>query len=412
MKNVLILSSSFPRKENSHEGGFILDLVKKIPPDRFKIIVLAPHFSGGKIREFWPPVTIYRFLYFLPARFERLAYGSGLLVNIRRDILAYLEVIPFCLAQMWWALFIFHREKIQIIHAHWLIPQGIVGGLFNFSFKIPHVATVHGTDLHLLKENRLLILLCRFIVRHSDIVTVNSNFMKRQVISLVPDSKDKIRVIPMGIEPEKFQSGFFIDFKKKFGAGHLILSVGRLIDWKGTIFLIEAMPDILLHYPDTKLFIIGSGPEKEMLVHRTNSLGLEKNILFFGRVSNEDLASHYHSADVFVLPSINISGKTEALGVVLLEAMASGCPVVGSNVGGIPDIITDGENGFLVPEQNPKALAEAIIRILSNETLKDKFRKNGLKRIQESFSRNKISECFSMVYDLVLRNYKERKNGL
>jgi glycosyltransferase involved in cell wall biosynthesis len=110
---------------------------------------------------------------------------------------------------------------------------------------------------------------------------------------------------------------------------------------------------------------------------------------------------------VFVLPSINCAGKTEGLGIVLLEAMASGCPVIGSNVGGIPDIITDGENGFLVPEQRPDIIAEKIIRILADTGLQEKFRRNGLIRVQELFSWEIISKKFSDVYEQVL----EKQSG-
>jgi glycosyltransferase involved in cell wall biosynthesis len=226
--------------------------------------------------------------------------------------------------------------------------------------------------------------------------------MKQQLEAFMPDQREKIRVIPMGIDPDKYRLGNFSDLKKKYKTRNIILSVGRLIDWKGIVFLIDAMPRVMKEHPDSILLIAGSGPEKESLVHRVHELGLEKMILFLGVVSNEDLLSFYHSADVFVLSSINKGGKTEALGVVLLEAMASGCPVIGCNVGGIPDIITDGENGFLVPEQDPDALAEKIVRILDDNELVKKFRKNGFIRIHDVFSWEIISKKFSDAYGDIL----------
>jgi glycosyltransferase involved in cell wall biosynthesis len=199
--------------------------------------------------------------------------------------------------------------------------------------------------------------------------------------------------------------------KQKIGTKHIILNVGRLIDWKGTIHLIDAIPMVLQHAPDTRLLIIGSGPEKEHLVQRTHELSLEEKVKFLGKVNDDDLVAYYHAADIFVLPSVNKSGKTEGLGVVLLEAMASGCPVIGSNVGGIPDIITDGENGFLVPEQDPSALADRIIQIISDADLREKFQKDGYARIQESFTWDKIAERFSMVYSQVLDNKLSSESG-
>lgn len=406
---VLILTSSFPRNENSHEGIFILDLVRKLHYRGFVPYILAPHFLRGNLREVVSGIQVSRFPYFYPFRYERLAYGSGILFNLKRYPSAFFSIIPFMLSEFVGSLTIIAKNNIHIIHTHWLVPQGLLGALFNFVFKMPHIATVHGSDLNILKKKRLLILLCRFIVRHSDIVTVNSTFMKARLDALAPECSAKIQVIPMGINPEKFQATEFIDIKKKFQTRHLILSVGRLIDLKGTINLINAMPDILRQFPDTILLIIGAGPEKETLVNRTHEIGFESRIQFLGMMEIDELPSYYHAADVFVLPSINKSGKTEALGVVLLEAMASGCPVIGSNVGGIPDIIIDGETGFLVPEQRPDILAEKIVRLFSDDGLREQFHQNGLIRVREKFSWEKISKDFADVYMQVLeeRTIKE-----
>jgi glycosyltransferase involved in cell wall biosynthesis len=171
------------------------------------------------------------------------------------------------------------------------------------------------------------------------------------------------------------------------------------------------MPAVLERFPDTKLLIVGTGPEREALILDAQELGLRDRVELVGTVPTRDLPSYYLSADVFVLPSITLKGKTEGLGVVLLEAMASGCPVIGSNVGGIPDIITDGENGFLVPEQNPGAMADKIIQIFSDANLREKFRENAYERIGESFTWDKIGKCFSEVYSETLDQKNVSESG-
>ena len=348
---VLVLTSSFPRYAGSHEARWILELAERLTYYGFIPLVIAPHYPGGKIRESWNRVRVYRFIYFLPVGLERLAYGPGLLFNIKKDFFAYLGLFPFLMSGFSSALILLLNEKVTIIHTHWLIPQGFVGAVFHRIWNIPHVATIHGSDLNFLTRHKSLAPVSRFIIRHSDIITVNSTYMKKQLESFSPGSGKKIRVIPMGINPGKYSRGISSALKKKYHARHIILSVGRLIDWKGTIYLIDAMPDVLNRFPDTVLLVIGEGPEKEKLIKRTYELGLENRIHFHGIVDTTDLPSYYQAADIFVLPSINKSGNTEALGVVLLEAMASGCPVIGSSVGGIPDIIIDGETGFLEPER-------------------------------------------------------------
>jgi len=404
---VLVITSSFPRHKNSHEVRFILELTQWLSRIGHSPLVLAPHYPGGKIRESWDLVRIQRFVYFLPVRFERLAYGPGLLFNIKHDFFAFMGIFPFLASEFLSSMIILFREPVNLIHTHWLIPQGFIGAVFRRVCKVPHVATVHGSDLNILTHHKILTPLARFIIRNSDMITVNSKYMRRELESLAPDCSAKIRVIPMGIDPAKFQESIIIDMKKKHKTSHIVLSVGRLIDLKGTIFLITAMPDVIRKYPDTQILIAGSGPEHDTLIQRVRELGLENNVTFLGIINIEELPSYYHSADVFVLPSINKDGKTEALGVVLLEAMASGCPVIGSNVGGIPDIIVDGESGFLVPEQNPHVLAERIVQLLSDDDLQEQFRQNGLKRVREKFSWDKISKDFAEVYDLVLTNHKK-----
>lgn len=398
---VLVLTSSFPRTETSHEVRYIFDLADCLTRQGWDLFILTPHYSGGKRSESWGNVSITRFPYFFPERYEKLAYGYGILYNLQNHPVAILNIPFFLLSEIWNSLRIIRSKKIDLVHTHWFIPQGFIGALLRFFLNIPHVATVHGSDLNTMKENRLLRWLIPFIVRNSDLITVNSRFMKSQLESVVPAMADRIKVIPMGIYPEKFGNPLDSGIKARKKTGNTILSVGRLIDLKGTKYLIDAIPKVLSVHSDTVLKIIGDGPERALLEKQARDLGIEKHIVFSGIINPPDLPPYYHSADVFVLPSIVKDGKTEGLGVVLLEAMASGVPVIGSNVGGIPDIIRDGENGFLVPEKDSATLAKKIIELLSSKDLADKFRTNGLLCVWNNFSWEKISGDFYTVYDQI-----------
>lgn len=380
----------------------MFELVKRIAKKGFNPIVLAPHYHNGKIRDCWDTIQIERFPYFFPPSLERLAYYPGIPYNAKKDLFAFLNILPFLVSEFFWALKMIFSRRISLIHTHWIVPQGLIGAILHALTGIPHVSTIHGSDLSIIGKNSVLKNLCRFIVKNSDVVTVNSSYTKQQLENVAPDSIQKIQVIPMGVNPQQFYNNSNDQMKKKYQNNRIILSVGRLIDLKGTVYLVESLPYILKHYPNTILIIIGSGPEEERLQERVESLSLKEHVTFLGTLNHEDLIAYFHSADVFVLPSINKNGKTEALGVVLLEAMASGCPVIGSKVGGIPDIIIDGETGFLVPEQRPDILAEKIIQIFSDTTLQEKFRRNGLVRIEELFSWDIISKKFLEVYCAVL----------
>lgn len=405
---ILIISSSFPKTPESFEGNFVFELARRFDSKVIRPIVLAPHFPGGLYEEQWSSVSICRFRYFFPTRFEQLAYGSGIAYNLRENPLLLFTIPLFFISEFFAALRIILNNPISLIHTHWLLPQGLIGAFLHRFTGIPHIATIHGSDLNLIKKYSILHPVCRYIVRNSDTVTVNSSYMQRQLQEIAPGCEEKTRVIPMGVDSTNLQGLMRDDVRKKYSGHRIIISVGRLIDWKGTKYLVEAMPEILKSVPNALLIIIGTGPESRRLEQKICDLGLQDHVILAGFVKSKDLPSYYHAADVFVLPSVNIDRRTEGLGVVLLEAMASGCPVIGSNVGGIPDIITDGENGFLIPERDPQALAEKIVEIVLNKSLTDKFHRNGEISIKEKFSWDVIAQKFSNRYEDAINSRKER----
>jgi L-malate glycosyltransferase len=408
---ILTITSSYPKNQSSHEGIFIRDLVTAVADSGITSIVLAPHFPRGLLNESSGKVSIHRFRYFFPTGYERLAYGSGLVFALRQSPISFFQIFPFVLVQFFSTSHLLVRKKPDLIHTHWLLPQGLIGAILSAIFKIPHVTTIHGTDLNLVKKNLILKIICRFIIKKSDVVTVNSLYMRQQLLDVEPDIKAKTEIIPMGVNSGRFRTPEISTIKKESGEERLILTIGRLIDWKGTIYLIEALPAILSKFPDTVLVVIGSGPEMGRLQQEVSQLSLGKNVKFLNTISNEDVVSYYHSADVFVLPSVCIDGRTEGLGVVLLEAMASGCPVIGSRVGGIPDIITDGVNGFLVQEKSPEELSEKIIRVLSDAELSEKFRRNGYRTIDKSFSWTTIAKRFIEIYSRAIEHKTNFESG-
>ena len=126
-------------------------------------------------------------------------------------------------------------------------------------------------------------------------------------------------------------------------------------------------------------------------------LRIDNKVNLLGEIKNTDIKNYYSLADVFIIPSIIVDGHTEGLGVVTIEAMACGTPVVGTNVGGIPDVIKDSYNGYLVPQKSSKILAEKIVSLLSNDELKIIFSKNGAKTVKEKFTWNIISKKFNKI---------------
>ena len=160
------------------------------------------------------------------------------------------------------------------------------------------------------------------------------------------------------------------------------------------------MPFVIKKFHNARLLIIGDGPEKDNLINLSKKLNLENNVIFTGNIKYQLLPEYYATSDIFVLPSIvEKSGDTEGLGVVLLEAIASATAVVGSDVGGIPDIIRDNETGLLVRQKDPKDIADAILKLLSNNLLRKKLSKNAKEHLKKNYSWVVVSKKFERIYD-------------
>jgi glycosyltransferase involved in cell wall biosynthesis len=320
---------------------------------------------------------------------------------LRHSFLAMVQLPLFFVSELFHAWRIINRYRIDLIHSHWFVPSGLVGAAVVCIRKKPHVITSHVLDANLFGKFPFSLPVLSVIVASADMITTNSNYTKQQIKALVP-LQCPCRVIPMGVcLPD--HPPMLNDVRE-----HTILYVGRLVEWKGVDTLIRSMIFVKKTIPDSRLTIVGEGPFRDSLEHLIQDAGLTDIVRFYGRATDDDLVKLYDSAAVFVLPSRRYQGLVmEGLGVVLLEAMSHGVPVIGSNVGGIPDIIIDGETGFLVPEQDPSALAEKIVRLLSDAVLREKFRRNGLLKVKTHFSWDSISTRFSEVYHQAIEKNAE-----
>ena len=321
---------------------------------------------------------------------------------LRQSFLTGLQLPLFMISEFWRSWRVIHRYQIDIIHSHWFVPSGLVGAVIAFIEKKPHVLTSHVLDANLFGKYRLFIPILSAIIASADLITTNSRYTKQQIEVLVP-LQCPCRVIPMGVCPLKNPPSEKSSYK------HNILFVGRLVEWKGIDTLIRSMTVVRKAIPDSELNIVGEGLLREPLQRLVKDTGLTDTICFCGRLSDEDLAKHYDSASILVLPSRSFQGLVmEGLGVVLLEAMSHGVPVIGSNIGGIPDIIDDGRNGFLFQSEDEKNLAEKIIILLSDTVLAERFRELGYDTVRTRFSWEDISRQFSEAYELVLEGYNRK----
>lgn len=351
-KKLLVTASTFPRWEGDTEPRFVLDLSKNMA-DEYDVTVLVPAAPGAKEEEELEGVKVIRYHYFPIHQWETLCYPGAIVPRIKEKKSRIL-LVPFLFLSLYIHLFRLLPEY-DIVHAHWLIPQGIVQSFF----KKPYIVTGHGGDVTSLNKGILRKLKIRCLKRAKH-VTVVSDHLKYRVQELVKDIYPS--VISMGVDTSKFGKKYFVP--NYFGQEDkkVVLFVGRLAEIKGVTYLIEAMKVV-----DAMLVVVGDGPLRRELEEQAMELGKEK-VQFLGGKTHEELKTIYASADIFVAPSVTAKdGAQEGFGLVMLEAMASGLPVVASNSGGITQLIKDGENGLLCEERNVKQLICKINKLLIDE---------------------------------------------
>jgi len=358
---LLVLASTYPRWPGDPEPGFVHELSRRLTAG-FRVIVLCPHAPGAKRREVMDGVEVVRYRY-APQRLETMVNDGGIVTNLRRSPWKCLLVPFFVLAQAWAVWRILRRERVDVIHAHWLLPQGLIAQLMRWrpGRKSPYVVTSHGADLYALK-GRLLDRLKSFVARHAYAVTVVSSAMRERMLSLGVD-RAGISVMPMGVD----LSTRFTPDPATPRSQYEILFVGRLVEKKGLKHLIAALPMVLEEVPQAVLTIAGFGPEEAELRQQVRALDLEGQVRFLGAVKQEDLPALYNRAVLFVAPFVQAnSGDQEGLGLVLVEAIGCGCPVLVGRVPAVTDVLGEEFSHLLVDPTDASTLTRRVISVLVN----------------------------------------------
>lgn len=356
---LLVLASTYPRWVGDPEPGFVHELARRLV-DRFDVTVLCPHAAGASPRERLDGVDVMRYRY-APAVLETLVNDGGIVTNLRRKPWTWLLVPGFLLAQVWALWRLVRRMRPAVIHAHWIIPQGLIVALLGMiGVRMPpFLVTSHGADLFALR-GRVLSSLKRFVLRRAAAATVVSEGMRDEIARLGIDAT-RVRVEPMGVD---LSARFHPDSTVPRSRNELLF-VGRLVEKKGLRYLLDAMPQVLAQRPDATLTVVGFGPEEDERRRQVEQLGIAGQVNFVGAVAQAALPAFYRRAAVFVAPFVQAaSGDQEGLGLVLVEALGCGCPVVVSRLPATARLIDriDGLTG--VESGDTKLLAEALIAAL------------------------------------------------
>lgn len=382
---ILYIVSTFCRHEGEMQNPWMLETILRLQQRGHSVHVLAPSFRGLASHRIGD-IPVQRFRYFFRA-WEDLTHDHGATTKIRGSLLYKAMFFPYVFFGVLAAFRQARRQSFDIVHVHWPFPHGLLGVAAVLGSRAPRprlVLNFHGASLLLAKTYAIVGPLLRWMLRRADGLVANSSFTAAAVRELQADAE--IAVIAFGTPLESNASPLPGNAVKQ------ILVVGRLIERKGVEYLIRALPAILQRH-EACLHIVGAGDETVLarLKAVTTELELGRHVCFHGIVAAPELSGLYKQCDVFCLPAIiDSAGDTEGLGVVLLEAMSYARPVVGSDVGGIPDVIKPGETGLLCQQRNPQDLADKIQAILDDPALAERLAMGGYEYARTEFGWNRI----------------------
>lgn len=382
---VCIVTTAFPRWSGDSRAPFIFGAARAVKNKGAHVKVIAMHNPGAETYEVMDGIPVYRPRY-LPEKWEVLQKESGGIPQAwTKNPLSGLALIPFLVVHI--IAIIRQAIDIDIIHANWTI-SGAASIFTQWLHRKPTVITVQGSDIFNAPKIPLVKGITKYVLGRATQVLALSESLRIETIALGVPS-ELVRVIPNGVDTDLFQPG--LPRREP-----LVLFVGSLIERKGPKYLIEAMNFLRLDWPEVKLVIIGEGSQFFELKNLVITLGLENTVDFVGAQTQESVSSWLRRAKVFVLPSIE-----EGLGVVLLEALSSATPCIGSSVGGIPDVITP-DVGVLFPPCDSKKLADGIWELVHDPHKWQIYSDNARKRAETIYSWDKIGDEIIDVYQTAI----------
>lgn len=412
-----MLTSSYPKYPGETTAPFIEEIAAGLSARGHTIDLVAPWHPDLRRDAVERGVHLHFFRYAPHPSLNIWGYAQSLLSDtlIKRRTLA---VVPFALLGTVQALY--HRiaagkteghPPYDLIHAHWVVPNGVPAALVARHCGLPLVISLHGSDVYLAEQHWALAGTAGMAFRAAAAVTACSSDLHRRGLRLGARSADTC-VIPYGVNPREFRPDLQArdEVRTELAAQRgeplpahapIVLGLGRLVAKKGFGVLLDAWPQVLARHPDALLVLAGYGDLRDALERQAADLGIAHRVHFTGQLERRRAAAYIAAADIFTLPIVYNQG-VDGLPNALLEAMGAGRPIVASCVAGVPDVIEDGCHGLLVPDRDPPRLAAAIIRLLDNPDFAGRLGAAARQRVETALTWEQTTARFEQVYAAVV----------
>lgn len=394
-----VLAHSFPRFRGDTHGPFVKRLSEELARLGHEVHVLVP-FDPEIAPDSDSPLHIHSFRYVQPDRLHLLGYSRTLKRDVGLRLGAWLQSPLYFFFGRRALHRLVQQRGIDLIHAHWILPNGYIAARVSEDLGVPFAATLHGSDVFMAEHNPLFGRMARAALRQASYVTSCSGELRDRLLAFEEtadaSAKDKVLLVPNGTDVVPRNDGVDGEdaqgraVRERYGVpaeAPVLAAVGRLVYKKGFGVLLDALPKILERRPETRLLLGGGGDLDGELRLQVQRLGIAEAVTFTGALSHPQVLELLTAADIFVMPSVrDPKGNVDGLPIVVLEAMATGLPVVASDVSGIPMAVEPGETGVLVPEKDPQALADAVLDLLADPERAESLGRAGRRRVADELN--------------------------
>lgn len=402
--DLLFLTQTYPRFEGDTAGPFIRDLARGLVRGGDRVTVLAPHTAG--LASSWDDggVEVVTFRY-APESREVLGYGRSLEADESVKGGAALAAPLYALG----ALRALRRQirpiRYDLVHAHWIVPNGVVAAAVCGGKRgVPLAIGLHGSDVFLAEKPGVRAFARRALSRSRLLTGCSPELVER--VRALGFPEERSRVIPYGVDvaafsPDPARRSLWRERLGIPADAPLLLGVGRMATKKGFQVLMEILPALLAGHPELRVVLAGGGDLLETFRQATREWS--GRVFLPGSVLRDTLPDLYRAADVFVLPAVHDGqGNVDGLPNVILEAMASGLPVVASGISGIPLAVEDGRTGRLIPERDGPALLGALQGLLADPEAARRMGERGRSKAESELTWDAVAARYREGYRAVL----------
>jgi len=366
-----VLTHNYPRFAGDFSGTFVEALCEELARQGQQVTVWAPY-DPAYHRPLNGAVRLRLYRYAWPDSLHRLGYMRTMQSDLALRLEAY-ALSPALFARGIQAVMTdAQRLRPDVLHAHWLLPNGFIGAVVSRRLGIPLAISIPGSDAQVARSNPLFRAMARFALNQAALLTANSADLRDAVLPLGADL-NRFDMIIYGTDPAALHpddSGVVaLRQQLKIAAGDVVaLCVGRMVPKKGFDVLIHALAQPMLRDLPVVAVMVGEGDDKAAWQALAAELGVAERLRWVGNVPKTEIGRYYNMADFLAMPSV--SKPTDGLNVCVLDAMSCAKPVIGTPVAGNPLAIVDGRTGLIVPEQDAATLAAAVALLATNPALR------------------------------------------